>query len=700
LSQFLLEIGTEEIPASFIPPAISALKERIISALKGHSVPLSIESSCAFATPRRLVVWLGDVAQSSIERTVQQGRLPVPVALDASGNFTEAARRFAGKFGLAPRSLKRVRLADGKEFLIAESKVPPLSTVKLLAEILPDIIKKLPFPKRMYWKSPSFLFARPVRSLVALFDGEVVPFELDGLKAGREARGHHFLAPEPITLKAANLADYLEALRSRYVIVDQAERRRVILEALQKILSRHASSFQDEELLEEVVYLVECPGVIEGAFDERFLKLPREVLVESLREHQRCFPVLDGSGSVLPRFVAVVDRPGEFAPTIREGIERVISARLADADFFWKEDTKSSLESKVPRLSGIVFIEKLGTLLDKTNRLVELAEFLARRLGAGPSEVEQIKRACLLSKADLTTEMVGEFPSLQGIMGGYYAEHDGEDEEVSRAIREHYLPRYVSDPLPRGRVSSCVSLADKFDTLAACFLAGLLPSGSQDPYALRRRAQGVIRITWENRLSYSLQEVISEALELLPGGIGNVALAGRALLDFLGERLSGMLEEEGAPYDLVRALLATGFDDLCDLRERLAALLRLRREPIWESLLTLVERTYNISKNLKVEGRVEPALFEEELEKVLWQTYLRFHEEILRHFERKEAEGYFSGSLLYEKAFARTVHEFYEKVFVNVEDSNLRENRLRLLKKVNELYTKRVADLALIVRQK
>jgi glycyl-tRNA synthetase beta chain len=409
-----------------------------------------------------------------------------------------------------------------------------------------------------------------------------------------------------------------------------------------------------------------------------------------MKEHQRYFPVEDARGRLLPRFLVITNRGPQEAPFTVEGNERVLKARLADAKFFWEEDRKLSLWKRVEGLKEVVFHEKLGSYWERVERIDRLAGYLALRLGLVADEREALHRASRLCKADLLTQMVGEFPKLQGVMGYHYAREEGEKEEVARAILEHYLPRFAGDRLPETLLGTLLSLADKFDALCGCFSIGLIPTGSQDPYALRRQAQGIIRILEEKNLNLSLKDSLAAALENFPGRGTTL----QELLEFFRDRLYQTFLERGQRHDIINAVLAAGFDNVADFSRRLEVISRLSQTEQWQGLVTVVERTFNIGKKAAATGEVEETLLQEKEERQLWELYQR-HKDRIQSLINKEQ--YEEASMEYYTSFAQAVHNFFEKVFVNVEDLRLRNNRLLLLKNINELYSTRIADLAQIV---
>jgi len=691
MPDFLLEIGTEEIPAGYLAPAASALAGMVREQLAAGR--LDAGEPRTLYTPRRIVLFVPGLpdAQDDFSEKVQGPS--VKIAFDASGKPTKAAAGFARGQGVAVDDLVVEETKNGP-YVFAEKTVKGSPTRDVLARVVPQVIPRLPFPKSMHWVEVTFSFARPIRSVLALLDDEVVPFECAGVTSGRVTHGHPFLAPDAIEIERADLDAYRSALRETFVIVDVDERRDLTRSQIEALLAAHGASLTELDLLDEVTNLVEYPNAVEGAFPEHYLDVPSEVVQAAMMEHQRYFPVRDASGKLVNRFITVSNRPAEYADSIREGNERVLNARLSDAEFFWREDRKLPLQSYAGQLTGVTFQEKLGSYADRVNRIAEVGRFIAGELGCPAVVVKKVTRAAQLCKADLVTEMVGEFPSLQGIVGREYAKADGEDAEVAAAVAEHYQPRSVRDDLPRTRVGTILALADKFDSLVGCFAAGLAPTGNQDPYALRRQTVGIIRIVLTGELVLSLDGVLAKAKGLLPAGLAGVRTVEEDVRTFVQDRLYYYFLDDETPHDLIRAVLKPGFDDLLDLSRRLASLRKLAGTHDWHKLVTAVERTHNITRDFTPAGDVDEALLTEPEEVKLHGLYLEVRDLITTLIDRHQ---YGEVCDLYESTFAVPLHVFFEKVFVNVEDDAVRTNRLTLLKLINRLFADRVADLSQIL---
>lgn len=679
MSDFLLEIGTEEIPAGYLEPAVSALERLFRELFEGS------ETRTAYSL-RRLVLFASGLPLKG-EDSVERVRGPRSRIAFKDGKPTKAGEGFARSQGVPVGEI----IVEG-EYCYAEKVIPARSTREILAEELPRIIVSLPFPKTMQWGT-GVSFARPIRWVVAILDDEVVEFEVGGVRSGRETRGHRFLSPEAFELRTPSFEEYRQELKSRFVIVDPEERREFLRERVSALLAKYCAELEDEELLVENANMVEYPNAVEGEFEERFLRVPADVIVTAMKHHQYYFPVRVGS-ELLPRFVACVDR-AEPSDKVREGHERVLKARLADSEFFWEEDKKVPLESLVPRLASILYQNRLGNYLDRTQRLRRLAVEVGKMMGFERGKLELADRSAELCKADLLTQMVGEFPELQGVMGGEYARIQGEPEEVAQAIRQHYLPRSARDPLPESEIGVALSLADKLDAVVGCMAVGTVPTGSEDPYALRRHTLGILRLILEKELKLSLSRLAEKALMGLPQGMRERQVMGK-VLEFFGERLYHILLDRGYEYDIIQGALHSGFDDVLDLVKRVDALSELSRSTIWTDLVITVERTHNITKGVEVKGKPEEKLFETPEEEELWKLYREHSGEIHKLID---SGSYIEVSKVYCKVFAEPVHRFFDRVFVNVENAEVRLNRMKLLRTINLLYSEKVADLSEVRRE-
>ncbi len=682
----LFEIGTEELPARFITPALDQLKDLAKEGLK--KLQLEFGAIKTLGTPRRLTLYVAELAERQPDRTEEILGPPKKAAFDAEGRPTKAALGFAQKHGVKVEELSVKETKKGA-YLSLIKTIPGRPTIELLPEFLQQLVQALSFPKSMRWGSYKLRFARPIRWLLALYGSQVISLELAGLKAQNFTYGHRFMAPGAIEVE--NFVSYVRKLREAFVIVEPEERlARTKDEITDAALEAGGKVLEDQELLLENANLVEYPYATLGSFDEKFLSLPRPVLITAMKEHQRYFSVIDKEGNLLPKFIAVNNtKPKDPGPLIR-GHERVLRARLEDASFYFERDKKIPLAERVKELAHVSYHARLGTLYDKTKRLEALSLWLAQRLA--PEKTEVVKRAAFLSKADLMTELVQEFPSLQGIMGREYALLSGEPEEVATAIYEHYLPLSAGGELPKTTTGAIVALADKMDTLCAFFGIGERPTGATDPYGLRRAAYGLIEIILAHSFSLSLAAFINEALKLLKEWLE--VEPKEVLLEvkkFIGRRLEGALATRGFEDDLIRAVMAVGFDDLVDTLKRAEALKIVRQSPDFPALAVGFKRVMNMVKKLKEELPFEEKLLVEEAEKTLYENYLKVRQEALPHLEARNYRGAL-GEFLKLKPF---IDRFFDEVFVMVEDEALRNNRLALLQKIASLFLS-VADLSFL----
>ena len=681
----LIEIGTEEMPASYIAPALEQLRRAVSSWAPPHKIVV-------WGTPRRLVV---AVRQLERFRTVAIWGPPMDRAHDEKGRWNAAAAGFARSRGMETSALE-VDIKKGKKYLKLSLRE---ELGKEISATLPGLIESIEFPKSMRWlPGDRFRFARPIRWLVCLLGRELLELKAAGVKAGRETRGHRFFSPGPWKLPCANLRQFERLLRQKYVLVDPARRRRAIAAAIsrhqKKFLAGSVLSEVEQELLDEITFLVEYSRVVMGAFDPRFLHLPAEAIVTVMKSHQRYFPLWDSSGQLLPKFLIVANGPFSHSLPIRRGNERVLEARLSDAEFFWKEDLAHSLEERRLRLSGIVFHRQLGDYLGKVKRLERLAPAVGRLMGFDAEELKRAGRAAFLSKSDLTTAMVTEFTELQGVMGREYARRGGEEADVAQALYEQYLPRGTGDELPRTPAGLALSIADKLDTLSAFLGTGLKPSGSLDPYGLRRHALGVVKIALGRSLTLPLSPLIDECLSAIDINRDRSQLRDE-ILGFILVRLKAQLESQGLKTHVIQAVFAAAGDDLLDLAQRARLVQEMELTDLLRAATTIVERTKNIFRDIPSAPSAElrEDLFKEAEEKELLSAYRSaagpFQELVSSRSYRRAIE-------LYARSFSGPLHAFFERVMVNVEDQSLRRNRLVLLGMINRLFAERIADLSLL----
>jgi glycyl-tRNA synthetase beta chain len=683
----VFEIGVEEIPASYIAPALAQLDGSLRAGLSGAR--LSFESLDTYATPRRLAAIARGVAAQQDDLEREASGPPAKVAFGPDGAPTKAALGFARAQGIEVSALE-VRETDRGPYVFARVTDRGRAAADVLPELLGAAVASLSFPKTMRW-GPDERFARPIRWLVAILDGDVLDLAIAGVRAGAETYGHRAWAPGPHRVRAA--ADYVDVLRRSHVIVDHRERRAAIeRDAQARAAECGGRLVRDNALLDEVTFLVEQPTVFAGRFDERFLKLPRDVIIAAMKGHQRYFAVETPAGGLMPFFLCVMNGPPDHVDGVRRGNERVLVSRLDDAEFYWHEDTKSPLADKVDALRNVVWLEGLGSLYEKTGRLEALSRLLASALGA--ADVTTAERAARLAKADLVTEMVKdgkEFTALQGVMGREYARVSHEPEPVALAVYEHYLPRFAGDDLPSSEAGTILSLADKLDSIAGCFSAGLVPSGSQDPYALRRQAIGVLRMIDEKCLRLSLGDAVRGALGGYTIDESRHAEVSQSVLEFLRQRARNYFMDAGFSYDLVDAVLEASFDDLMGARSRLTALTHFRANEDFAGLVIGARRVNNILK-----GQTGCALVPEKLTEQAERDLEAAARAASGRVAKAVEHGDFDAAVRELLNLRRPIDAFFDGVMVMVEDEQVRSARLGLLSFVRRLFLT-IADFARVV---
>lgn len=684
-ADLLLEIGTEEIPAGFLARAIDELAEHARARLA--DARLGVGRIQTLGTPRRLVLAVAGLADGQPDVSERVVGPPAQVAFDASGAPTKAAVGFAKRNGVDVSALARAEVEGKKgEYVVCTRHEAGRSASEVLPGLLGELIAGLSWPKSMRWGYLEESFVRPVHWLVALLGDQVLPISFAGIRAGNQSRGHRFLAPEPMTI-TSSLPAYLEALRERFVIADPATRRDMIQAELARIESETGARVRpDAALLDEVINLMEYPAAVCGSFDQAFLEVPEEVIVSAMRAHLRYFALEDADGKLVNRFVTIAGTITRDLGVVRAGNERVLAARLADARFFFREDQKVSLEQRVEQLDKVVFQTDLGSIGAKTRRIGQIAGQLAAALvNSIGIDGALVARAALLCKADLVTQMVYEFPDLQGVMGRHYARIAGEPQPVCDAIFEHYLPRGASDVLPRSDVSAVVGIADRMDTLVGCFAVGLAPSGSADPYGLRRAALGILTLLLDRGWSVPLSHLVDWSADALAGTVAVTDACKAEVLGFLRTRLKGQLGH--LPADCVEAALTTGFDDVPDARARAAAVATLRERADFEPLAVAFKRVANILKGESVAQDPAPDLFTEDEERALWAAFGEIESRVSAYL----AEGDYGRALAGLAELEEPVARFFDKVLVMDEDARVRANRLALLGRINGTFT-RIAD--------
>ncbi len=677
-----LEIGCEEIPAGFIPKAMADMEQLLRRELE--SARLEYGEVVTLGTPRRLVLAVKGIAERQPDAELTAMGPAKSVAYDADGNPTRAAQGFARGQGVEVSQLTLV-LTEKGEYLAAKKSEIGRDTSELLTEMLPRLIGAIPFKKSMRWADMETRFARPIHWIVALYDGLVVPFTFGNIESGSVSRGHRFMANTVFPVR--DFAHYLEECERHFVIPDPERRKEIIRREIERVANKAKGEvLPDEELLTQVSFLVEYPSAVAGTFSPDFLVVPREVLITSMREHQRYFSMVDGEGKLLPGFITINNTLTEDPEVVVKGNERVLRARLSDARFFFNEDRKSTLASRVEALKSIVYQAKLGTSYEKMERFRALAKGLADELN--PAVAERTFRAATLCKADLVTGMVGEFPEVQGIMGREYAIHDGEEPEVANAIAEHYLPTQAGGALPASDIGAFVSLADKMDTICGCFSVGLIPTGSADPYALRRSALGIINIVLERGYRKPLSSLIGASLDLLAGKSSRPREeVQREVLEFFRGRFVNLMADR-FPSDAVDAVVSVSFEDLVDAGAKIAALAEFRNREDFGPLAVAFKRVCNIVKE-GVDSPVLAELFEDAAEGALHAALKQAAGKV----ESALADGDYLAALTEIATLKPAVDLFFEKVMVMAEDERVRGNRLALLTGIARLFA-RLADFS------
>lgn len=692
MEKLLFEIGTEEIPANFMHAALENLQLLAESKMKELRIPFT--QVTVYGTPRRLAFIADGVAATQADSTVESKGPAIKIAFGTDGAPSKAAQGFARGQGVAVEDLEQ---RDGYIYAVKHLAGQPVSG--LLPAMLTDIIHALPFPKNMRWADYDFRFVRPIRWLVALLGSEVIPVEITDVHSGNKTRGHRFLSTGEVELK--NAADYVQTLADNYVVVEQDKRKAMILEQVTELARNEGGEAEViPDLLEEVTYLVEYPTALCGHFEEKYLSLPKEAVITPMREHQRYFPVMDADGKLLAKFITVRNGGKEHLATVAHGNERVLRARLSDAEFFFDEDRKTSLADKREKLKKVSFQEGLGNVFDKTNRLVNLALTLKKEVALNVED-EELIRAAQLSKADLVTGMVTEFTELQGVMGREYALLDGEREDVALAIYEHYLPRFAGDVLPHSAMGCILSLADKVDNIAATFSRGMAPTGSQDPFGMRRQALGCINILVNaGYTGLYFNQIFEAALQLLAVDEKKIAGLVAQIVEFFKQRIKNMLTDQGIRYDVVDAVLSSSTTageelqlDVADIFAKAQVLAEYVATAEAQESIQAFTRVDNISKKAEVLSPVINAtLLKEQVEQDLYKAVTTVDKQAIALLKDSRYQEYMN--LL--NTLAAPVNAFFDGVMVMDKDENIKDNRLALLAQVREL-ANTVGDLSKIV---
>lgn len=667
----LIEIGTEEMPARFVTGAVKQLKEKVTGWLTYQRIPF--QQVTMYETPRRFAVMVEGVGTQQNDINEELRGPAKKIAVDEQGNWTKAAQGFARGKGVTVEDLY-LKEVGGVEYVFARKFEKGHATSELLP-LLKEAICYLSFPKNMRWGSYDLRFVRPIRWMVALFGNEVIPFEITGVSASNVTRGHRFLGQE-VAIESPE--EYVEKLAGQYVIVDPEERKEQILQQIHALEEEKGWTIPiDEGLLDEVVHLVEYPTVLYGNFEQEFLEIPQEVLITSMKEHQRYFPVLDKEGRLLPHFVTVRNGDKTGLDIVAKGNEKVLRARLSDARFFYEEDQKMEIAEALNRLESVVFHEDLGTIGDKIRRFEKIAAQMADEVQLNDQEKAHLSRAAAICKFDLVSHMVYEFPELQGIMGERYAKLAGEKDEVSKAIFEHYLPRFAGDQLPGTKVGALLSIADKLDTIAGCFSIGIIPTGSQDPYALRRQATGIVQILLDQKMEISLPYLFDLALGILEEkGLlkRNKEDIKKDLQDFFALRLKNLLQENEVRYDVIDAVLTADSSRVMDVLERAKTLMAWVKRDEFKGIVESFNRVNNLAQKATTDV-VDEQYISHEAEEKLWKTYLSVQNEVNQLLAQKN----YMDVLETMATLQPVIDHFFEQVMVMVDDQKVRTNRLAIL---------------------
>lgn len=681
----LLEIGVEELPSRFGQTTLDQIENNLSKLLKEERI--NFDNIEKYATPRRLTFVIKNLADKATDLEEEVKGPAKKIAVDADGNFTKPALGFMKSKGLDPENVYFKQLGNA-EYLFGTIKQEGKHTSEVLKNIVPEAIKNVTFPKAMRWGGKNMRFARPIRWMVALLNNEVLDIDLEGIKSSNITRGHRFLGEKEFEVNSVE--EYFEKLDKNFVVLDQHKRKEMIRDQAVEVAKSLGGEVElDEDLLEEITFLVEYPTAFYGEFDEEYVKLPKEVVTTPMKEHQRYFPVLK-DGKLLPNFIAVRNGDSNRIDLVKAGNEKVLRARLADALFFYHEDTKKPLESFVDKLQTVVFQAKLGTVYDKTLRIEKLSQVILNELNMTESK-ENTLRAAKLCKADLVTNMVFEFTELQGIMGRDYAQVSGENEEVCQGIFEHYLPRFAGDILPETNTGIALSIADKLDSIAGFFAIGIKPSGSQDPYALRRQALGILSILLDRKLSVNLNNLINAALDNYSNLEFNKEEVASQIVEFFVERVKNLFKDLGIRYDVIDAVLNNNLDDISDIHTRALELNRWLQKDELVEMLTAFNRVSTLAEKATTDI-VKEDLLKEDAEIKLYNGF----KEIKSNVESLLLDKKYNEALDAFATLRPLVDNLFDNVMVMDKDEAIKENRLGLLKQIYSTMLT-ICDLSKIV---
>ena len=695
MENVILEIGTEEIPAQYMENALKDLNQLAKKYLE--EARINYKEIKVYGTPRRLILFIFHITEKQ-EDIFQKIKGPAySIAYNKDSQPQKPAIKFAQSQGVNVEDLIVENTGKG-EYIFATKSIIGQPTIEILSQIFPKMIKGMQFPKSMRWEERSLRFIRPIRWILALYGKEIIHFNLNGLDSENITYGHRLLAPQKI--KISSTQGYFKKLEKSYVIVDPKIRENIVKTDIEQIIKETGGEkIINEKQLKEIIYLVEYPNAILGKYDKKYLELPKDVLTTVMEKHQKYFPVFKNKNELIPLFIVIINNSKKHASKIREGNENVLRARLEDAKFFYREDQKVPLGERVDKLKNVIFQENLGNLFEKTKRLELLCDYISDSLQVEQKVKKDLLRSARLCKADLVTEMVKEFPELQGIMGREYAVLSGERKEVAEAIFEHYLPRFSGDRLPLTKSGIILGIADKVDIIIGCFLTGLIPTGSQDPYGLRRQSRGLIAIILKNNLQISLKDIICKSLSLYKENVSlelnideNEILS--QILYFYKQRVKNIFLEEGIRYDVVDAVLAVDSDsdvDVVDIKHRIKTIEELYNQPIFRKILNSSSRVLNLSKNNE-ETEIDRSLLREKAELSLYQDYESIYSRTREFMCNKEYKKVFKvlGDL------CEPVDVFFDQVLVMDKDKDIRKNRVALIRKIGILFNQ-IADLSKVV---
>jgi glycyl-tRNA synthetase beta chain len=679
-NQTLLEIGTEEIPAKLVKDIYSNLKKKMKELLDENRI--EYDKIKVYGAPRRIAVEVHDISKYQKQEVKEIKGPPKNIAFDDEGNPTKAATGFASNHNIEVDDLEE-RDTDRGIYLYAVIEQDRKKTKILLKEIYKRLIKEVNLPITMRWGNHDLKFIRPIHWLLALFNDKTIEFQLEHLKSDNKTWGHRFMANEEFEVNSVN--EYERTLKKANVIVDPQKRREIILEEVGTIILEKKLKFKlDNQLMEEVIHLVENPSPFLASFAEKYLNLPEPVIVTPLKEHQRYFPLWDKNDNLSNKFIVVKEGGKDYIDNVREGNEKVLRARLDDAEFYYERDIKVDLDEFLEDLKGLILREELGSMYDKTNRNIKLSEKIAQKLDMSEQQTENIKSASKYAKIDLVSQMVREFPELQGVMGSIYTRNNGMNEDVSLAIRDHYLPDSADSKLPGTKLGKVVSLSDKIDTLTGFFGINLIPTGSQDPYGLRRAATGIVRLIEDLNYEVKIDNLFKDSLEVFTKSKQELKLNSEELItkihEFMLDRVEYILKERGYDIDIIRTVLYGLALSIPLVKKAVSLLDEVKHKKSFQNFLTAFNRVDSIIKE-KPETDINPELFEKEEEKVLYNEYKKIKNEVNNYIKDYDLKNAYHSLM----KIIDPIHDFFEEVRVMAEDQSVKENRLALLKQIQVL---------------